>query len=159
VYLDTTNDNVCSMYSFNNIWFGTLKKYLNYGVSVEEEFDAIKISSDKKYRYDASSKTLLGMNGLTVTDFVYYDSIYFDVYNYNKDELIIPSIIDGVKIKKIAGIHINNVKIIKIEEEIEEISDYCFVGVNRLEKLYVPKTVKKIGKDIFGNRNAEIIYY
>lgn len=157
--LDTTNDNLCSKYSFNNIWFGTLKKYLNYGVSVEEEFDAIKISSDKKYRYDVSSKTLLGMNGLTVTDFIYYDSIYFDVYNYGKAELIIPSMIDDVKIKKITGIHINNVKVIKIEEGIEEIADYCFVGVNKLEKLYVPKTVKKIGKDIFGNRNAEIIYY
>ena len=89
---------------------------------------------------------MYGLN-LTPTDFIYYDNIYFDVYDYNKNEL------------KITGFNLSNVKIIKIEEGIEEILDYCFVGVNNLEKLYVPKSVKKIGKGIFGSRNVEIIYY
>lgn len=121
--------------------------------------DKIKISEDGLYVYKAGSQILLGLNGLESTDFTYYDLMYFDIYEYNGDSLTIPSEIDGVKIKKITGLHLNNVKTIKIEEGIEEILDYCFVGANELEKLYLPETVKKIGNKIFGSRNVEIIYY
>lgn len=151
------NTITCFKYGFSNIFFGILKGYLND--DTKEEINKIIVSKDKKYKYNPSTNTLFGFNGLMVGDFTYYDSIYFDVYEYNKDEIVIPSKVDMIEIKKITGFNLSDVKIIKIESGIEEIMDYCFVGVRKLEKIYIPKSVKKIGKDIFGDREVEIIYY
>lgn len=149
----------CLKYTFKNIFFGTLMEYSNDGKDKNETTNNIQISKNKLYKYNSSTNTLLGINGLSNVDFIYYDSIYFDIYDYNKEELIIPSEIDSVKIKKITGFNLSNVKSIKIENGVEEIMDYCFVGAKQLEKLYVPKSVKKIGNRIFGDRKVEIIYY
>ena len=99
--------------------------------------------------------TPIKVNGTSMYDTLKGNDIYFDIYNYDKKELIIPSKIDGIEIKRITGFHISNVKTIKIEYGIEEIMNYCFVGAYNLEKLYVPKSVTKMGKGILVSQTVD----
>ena len=117
-----------------------------------------KIISNDTFKYIKSKNAIVGMN-TNVVDFTYYEDNYFDIYDYSKEELLIPSKIDDIDIKIISNINVKGVKTIKLEEGIESISDYCFVASDDLEKLFLPKSVKNIGKKIFGDNNVEIIYY
>lgn len=127
-------------------------------VTLNKKTDDIKVSSDGVFKYSVKNQSIVGLNNLETTDFIYYDSTYFDIYNYDKKEITIPSVIDNVKILKISSFNIGGLEEITVEKGIEEISDYCFVGATSLKKIKLPKDIK-LGNNAFGNRKVEIIYY
>lgn len=144
----------------NNFWFDTNRytkeENKNYNLDKEEKNDSI-------FNYNKKTGAILGMNSeldsINESDIIYYDTIYFTIYDYSEDTLIIPSNINGTQIKSISGININNVKKIIIEDGIEKIDNYSFLGCNNLEEIVLPTTLKTIGSYTFLNLNKlENIY-
>lgn len=149
VYNDIYRAYKCDM---KNFWFDDTYQYTERSYqnnkTVEENEDNI---SD--FYYNKKTNTILGINtesgNSKESNIIYYDNIYFTMYDYTSDTLVIPSTINGTSIKKITGINYSNVKKVVIEEGIEEIGDYAFLGMDNLEEITLPSTLKKIGKYAF----------
>ena len=79
-------------------------------------------------------------------------------------DIIIPSISpDGEKVVRIQSMHHSyTVSSILISEGIIEIDSYAF-GLSHITKIYIPKTMKKIGHRVFGEHgsgyNSRDVYY
>jgi len=150
-----------------DFWFGSSYQYTD-DKSMGNNFNSDQFLPSKKeennsdFYYNKKINTILGINtenkNSSESDLIYYDNIYFTIYDYHTDTLIIPSSINGTEIKKITGINYANVKKIIIEEGIEEIGDYAFLGCKNLKEIVLPSTLKKIGKYSFVlSNNIKII--
>lgn len=136
----------------NHFWFDTSRytkqENKNYDTISEEDNESI-------FNYNKKTGTILGVNSnnssINESNIIYYDTLYFTIYDYSDDTIVIPSSINNVKIKSIAGINLNNVKKIIIEEGIEKIDNYAFLGCDNLEEIILPSTLKSIGSYAFLN--------
>ena len=76
--------------------------------------------------------------------------ITISAIDYRQTEIVIPSEIDGIVVKKISGISPNAVSVI-IKEGTEIIGYRAFANCVYLESVYIPSTVISIEKDAFKN--------
>lgn len=136
-----------------DFWFDSSYQYTDINNILNNTIKDDKENNSSDFYYSKKTNTILGVNSSSgnsrESDIVYYDNIYFTMYDYHLDTLIIPSNINGVEIKKITGINYLNVKKIIISEGIEVIGDYAFLGCKNLEEIVLPDTLKKIGKYSF----------
>lgn len=137
-----------------NFWFDNTYQYTDKeNNNIDSVMDNKNDTNTSDFHYNKKTNTILGINSSngnsSESDIIYYDNIYFTMYDYYSDILIIPSNINGTKIKKITGINYLNVKKIIISSGIEEIGDYAFLGCRNLEEIVLPDTLKKIGKYSF----------
>ena len=128
--------------------------------------ETIKVDNNDLFDFDSTTGTILGIkekyvkekNGKKcINDDRYFtDRMGVCILKDDIDVLIVPSEINGVKVKKIKNLGVVNVKTIIVEEGIEEFEE--FNGryrdgeeeyVQKLEKAKLPSTLKKMGDGTF----------
>lgn len=142
-------------YDMKSFWFDNDYHYTKLVKTSKNNSNANKENKiESEFHYNEKTKTITGVNSQSTkfkeSDLIYHDTIYFTIYDYETETLIIPSNINGTKINKIFGLNIANVKKIIIEEGIEEIGNYAFFGSKSVEEVILPSTLKKIGRHAFG---------
>lgn len=141
----------CSM---NGFWFDNVNRYTKQDVPINNTSNYTNKEDNKgEFNFNIKTNTILGMNSqnenCSESSIIYYDTIYFTMFDYAKDTLIIPSQINLVEVKKVSGINLANVKKIIVGEGIEKIGDYGFFGCENLEEIVLPSTLKSIGDYAF----------
>lgn len=158
VILTLSSDKIESFYRFykhdmKNFWFDDKYSYIDKKGENNSFYE--ETESDSIFYYNDKTNAITGVNSKTESfkesDLYYFDTIYFTIYDYEKETLTIPSKINGTKITKVLGQNIGNVKKIIIEEGIEEIANYAFLGAKNVEEIVLPKSLNVIGNYAFTN--------
>ncbi len=77
-------------------------------------------------------------------------TIIITTYNGTNETVIIPSEIDGMKVKSVRGFSGNNaIKYVTVQEGITEIGRFAFADCKNLETVYLPNGLDSIGKHAF----------
>lgn len=141
-------------YDMKSFWFDSMYHYTELEEHESNNSSINEEENKSEFYYNEKTNTITGVNPQSnkfkESDLIYHDTIYFTLYDYESETLIIPSNIDGTQINKILGLNIANVKKIIVEEGIEEIGNYAFFGAKNVEEIILPSTLKKIGRQAFG---------
>lgn len=166
-YLNSEINKIFSCYkqSFNNIFFSDVNNYKNfdrdYIDSKVYDFKNVEIlNGDDKdlFKFYSKNGEIYGLKRASVSESMYFNDTYIDIYNCNVDTLYIPNVIDGKNVYKLSNLNLSGVKKIVIPDGIKYVEEYCFAGSPDLLEVVVPKSVKLFPESALYKTNAVVVY-